>query len=337
MTALKKFERLECPGIWQASETAQRRDVIVSVGEATLIMTDQQETALVHWSLPAVERVNPGERPAIFRPGPDADDRLELTDNTMIKAIAKVQSAIARGRPHPGRLRLGLVSGIALLVGLLATFWLPGAMGDYTASVVPASKRAAIGESLLANIRRVSGKPCETVLGQQSLRRLHTRLFAQQSGKIVVVSSGVQRAQHLPGSIILLNRALVEDHEEIDVAAGYVLAENLRATDTDPLVRMLRQAGASTSFRLLTTGEISEKSLAKYAEYLLTSAADPVSDTALLKLFSTSKTRSTPYAYALDISGETTVGLIEADPGIQNALPILDDGDWVSLQGICGE
>ncbi len=337
MTALNDFDRLESPGIWQASADAQRRDVLVMVGDATLTISDQQATALAHWSLPAVERVNPGVRPAIFRPGPDANDMLELDDETMIKAIATVQSAIERRRPHPGRLRFGLISGSVLLFAALAIFWLPRAMVDYTATVVPATKRTAIGERLLSNIQRVAGKPCETVLGQQSLKRLQTRLFGNADGKIVVLAGGVQRAQHLPGNIKLLNRSIVEDYEEVDVAAGFLLAESIRAEKTDPLVRLLRNAGFAASFRLLTTGDLSDSDLSKYTETLLTSEPEPVTDNAILARFEGAEIRSTPYGYAIDISGESTVGLIEADPWKTNSVPILDDANWVSLQGICGE
>ena len=38
---------------------------------------------------------------------------------------------------------------------------------------------------------------------------------------------------------------------------------------------------------------------------------------------------------ALDASGETTLALIEADPFTTTPKPVLGDGDWVALQGIC--
>ena len=338
MTALKKFERLESPGIWLAGPDAQRRDVIVSVGDTTLTLSDQTETALAHWSLPAVQRINPGQRPALFRPGADATESLELTDDTMIRAIDKVQKAIERRRPHPGRLRLTLLGASVLLGAALALFWLPGAMIKYTASVVPDARRADIGEDLLANIRRVSGKPCDTALGQRALQQMHARLFPQQAGRIVVLTGGVQHAEHLPGNIILLNRGLVEDYEDPAVTAGFALAEDQRARQYDPLLRLLREVGLVPTFRLLTTGNIPDAALSAYAEILLNSPAAPISDAAMLARFQSAALRVSPYAYALDISGETTIGLIEADPISGDAVgAILSDSDWVSLQGICGE
>ena len=54
MTVLAEYQRLEAEGVWRADEDAQRRDVIVSIGEATLTLTDLNEVALTHWSLPAI-------------------------------------------------------------------------------------------------------------------------------------------------------------------------------------------------------------------------------------------------------------------------------------------
>ena len=52
----------------------------------------------------------------------------------------------------------------------------------------------------------------------------------------------------------------------------------------------------------------------------------------------TAEVSSAPYAYALDLTGETTLPLIEADPyaGSATGRQVLRDGDWVRLQGICG-
>ena len=72
MTALNEYDRLETTGLWRESPQAQRRDVHVSFGEASLIIRDRNDTALTHWSLSAVSRGNPGQRPALFHPGDDS-------------------------------------------------------------------------------------------------------------------------------------------------------------------------------------------------------------------------------------------------------------------------
>lgn len=338
MTALKQYARLESMGVWRESPATQRRDVVVSFGDSTLVISDKADTALAHWSLAAVRRLNPGQQPAVFSPGADATESLEIEDDTMVAAIEKVRTLIARRRPQPGRLRAGLLAaGLVLGLGLLV-FWMPTALLNHTVSVLPPATRSEIGTELLTAITRVAGQPCVTERGAAALSRLSTRLLGPEGGEIVVVPGGVRAAQHLPGGLILVNRALVEDHETPDVVAGYVLAETLRRASADPMARLLRAVGIPATIRLLTTGEVPAERLTTYAEQLLTAEPQPVAEAALLARFAAARVPSSAYAYALDISGERTLALIEADPMVAGgAVPVLADSDWVSLQGICGE
>ena len=146
------------------------------------------------------------------------------------------------------------------------------------------------------------------------------------------------QSRHLPGGIILLNRALIEDFEDPEVVAGHILVENLRAGQTDPVIELLQHTGLISAFRLLTTGNIAASSLDSYTETFLTQADHPVPQDRILSAFKAAAIRTSPYAYAIDISGETPIALIEADPVTPDATkPVLGDGDWVALQGICGE
>lgn len=336
MTALTEFERLEAPGIWYPSPEAQRQDVILSVGDATLVISDHREMALAHWSLAALERVNPGQRPAQYIPGPDAAERLEIDDDTMVRAIEKVRRAVRRQQPHPGRLRFSVGLGVGTTIIALAIFWMPDAVIGYTASLVPPAKQGAIGKDILERVQRVSGQPCAAPNGLRALELLANRLSVAAPPDIVVLRSGVKSTAHLPGRIILLNRAIVEDHESPDVAAGYLLAEMERADTSGALQPVLRGVGLWATLRLMTTGDIPPAALAVYAEGLFSQNPDPVMPGRLLSRFANAQIPATPYAYAEDISGETTIQLIEADPvPADQGVPVLSDGNWVALQSIC--
>jgi hypothetical protein len=76
MTVLEQYKRLEATGLWREAPDAQRREVIVSLGDATLMISTFSEIALTHWSLPAVARLNPGRQPALYAPGAEAEERL---------------------------------------------------------------------------------------------------------------------------------------------------------------------------------------------------------------------------------------------------------------------
>ena len=89
--------------------------------------------------------------------------------------------------------------------------------------------------------------------------------------------------------------------------------------------------------RLLTTGQLPAEALRDHAETLRTEPGAQVADATLLEAFTEAQIASTPYAFARDVSGETTLALIEADPFANaEAAPILTDDQWVALQGICG-
>ncbi|WP_299046068.1 hypothetical protein [uncultured Tateyamaria sp.] len=336
MTALSKYDRLEATGLWRASMDAQRREVIVSIGDATLVISDLNDRAITHWSLAAVEKgAIPEKGGASYYPDGDPDEVLELgpDEAEMIDAIDTLRRAVARARPKPGRLRwLGAAVSVSA-VAALAVFWLPGALVDHAMRVVPPVKEAEIGAALLARIERVSGQPCSSIEARPGLVALAGRTGA---ARVVILPAGVREALSLPGGTVLLNRALVEDYEEPDVAAGYILAEQVRSSDTPPLRMLLEHAGPRATGTLLTTGALPDHVLETFAEDQLSRPAVEMPHDRLLPGFAAAKVRSTPYARARDISGEATLPLIEADPmSGQQPAPIMRDRDWLQLQSIC--
>lgn len=336
MTALSAYQRLEASGLWRPSPDDQRREVIVSFGDATLTITDMNNRALTHWSLAAVRRTNPGQFPAIYAPDGDMGETLELAEDedVMIAAIEKLRAAVERARPRPGRLRV--ISGVAAIVAVLAIilFWLPEALVRHTVSVVPDIKRQEIGGDLLTRIERVAGAACDTGDARAAVNRLEARTGVR---RIVVLETGLEDSRALPGGIVLLNKALIEDFEDPAVVAGYVLSERVRMLQRDPLEDLLISSGPLATFRLLTTGTLDQGTLDSYAAHLLTADRPAVEDALLLGAFGQIGVPSTPYAYARDVTGETVLGLIEADPlAGQASQPVLPDRDWILLQSICG-
>ncbi len=337
MTALKEYQRLESGGLWRAGADAQRRDVVVSFGDATLVMSDGVGRPITHWSLPAVERLNEGTRPALYAPDREAVETLEIEDDLMIDAIEKVRRHIARGRAKPGRLRnVGVAAILGAVIGA-ALIWLPGALTRQTLLVVPMAKRSEIGATLLGHIQRLTGPTCRSPLGVQALDRLKTRVLgADAPGQIVVVPGELAAPLVLPGRIVVLGRAMVESPQDPAVVAGMVLAATTAMQGRDPLEPLLDHAGLPTTMRLLTTGDLPPDVLASYADVALrTIEPGPATDT-LIAAFAAAGIPSTPYAYALDPTGETTLPLIETDPMAGRPTdPILRDSAWISLQGIC--
>lgn len=336
-TALKRYARLESTGLWRDRPEAQRREVIVAFREATLVLSDpRSEAPLSHWSLPAIQRLNPGKMPALFGPDDSGAETLELDDATMISALETVRGALESRRPKPGRLRGVLLGAGTVLVAAAGIFWLPEALITHTASVLPAATRAAIGQTVLADVQRLTGTPCTNPLGSYALTALSDKLFGPHRAQILIMRDGLQGATHLPGGVILIDRKIVEEKNGPEALAGFALAERLRAETSDPMLAVLRYAGLTPTFRLLTTGSLPDSAIEGYGETVLKAPPAALDQQALLARFGTLGLSSAPYAYAIDPSGETTLGLIEGDPtrGLVPQ-PLMGDGDWVSLQDIC--
>ncbi|MBI6630803.1 hypothetical protein [Pontibaca salina] len=336
MTALKEYQRLEATGFWRATPEEQHREVIVSIGDATLVLSDMSDRALAHWSLAALERVNPGVRPAIYHPDGDPGETLELaeTEATMIDAIERLRRAVERARPRPGRLRqIGMLALFALLATALV-FWLPDALLRHTISVVPDIRRQDIGRALLTRIERNAGPACSNADTAAPLAALARRTGAR---KLVVLRRAPRDSLHLPGGVVLLSRALIEKQEDPAVVAGHILAERARAAQRDPLARLLANAGPLASFRLLTTGELTDATLDHHAERLLADPDIPLAEETLRDAFATAQVPSAPFARSRGNTGETMLALIKDDPMAgQYPAPVLPDRDWILLQTICG-
>lgn len=334
MTALNKYQRLEASGLWRANADAQRREVIASIGDATLVISDMQDRPLAHWSIAAIERANPGKTPATFHPYGDADETLELgeSETEMVGAIEKLRKAIHKSEPRSGRVRLLVGTAIVAAVVAGAVFWLPNALRAHVTSVVPQINRVVIGQDVLSHMGSITGSRCHEDVADAALDRLASRTGVRE---IIVVPGGIRDTAGLPGGGILVSRSVLEDHEDPAVVAGYVAAEALRVQMRDPLAHLLETGGISASFRLLTTGQLTEDTLLGYAEALATETAPVVSHAALAERFASLQLPGTPYAYAVDISGETTIDLIEADTLLGTVPPVLSDGEWVALQEIC--
>lgn len=340
MTALRKYQRLECGGLWRETPQDQRREVLVRFGDATLVLSDPKSGAAVsHWSLPAIERINKGQEPAIFAPGSDASESLELDDSDMIAALGTVRQAVQAATARPGRLRGVLLAGTAAAVVLAAVIWLPGALVSHTASVVPPTQRADIGQRALDDLVRVTGATCNDRLGLQALAALSERVFGPVDTPILyVLPEGIEQPLHLPGDVIILPRRLIEQANGPEAAAGAALVEHLRMKARDPIVPLLDYAGLRATFELLTTASLPDTALNGYGEAMLQAAPVTLPDATVLSAFEAAQIPATPYALAIDPDGTTTAGLAANDP-YKGLAPssLIPDESWVALQGICGD
>lgn len=329
MTALDKFDRLESLGLWKDTQSSQKKEVVVSFGKASLVLSDR-DTPITHWALGAVEISASNDGHVTYTPDKNGFETLEISDPTMNRAIAKVQKIIRKPRSHRGRIRLLSIGLIVISFCLLATFWLPTALADYTTTAVSDAKAREIGAKLMPHINQYAGRPCRTNASSFVIRKLEDRLANAQGNTIFIADLGARYSTHLPGGIILTNRALVEDFEGPEVLAGFVLMEKALQEHDPALKNLFMSAGPIATISFLISGHIDDDILAKFAKKQLTTPLTLPETGVLLDLFKTADVSSTPFAKALN-----NQGLEDGDPVTGTYEPLLTDPQWLALQSIC--
>ncbi|WP_378943984.1 hypothetical protein [Paracoccus sp. R86501] len=338
MTALTEFRRLEAQGSWKESPTAEPREVVVSIGEATLTLMDpRSDRPLSHWSLPAVVRLNPGKLPARYTPTSDTpDETVEIDDQLMVDGIERVQTAIARHRVKPGRLR-GVLTGLVLL-GLAGAFvmWLPDALVRHAAKIAPPAQLRTIGKAVLADLEQGTGPICHRNSGQQVLNWITPRLLDRKA-LVQVVPGPLNGALRLPGDMYLLGSDLLVSTTGPEAAAGHLIAAEIAQDEHQVTLQALEYAGAIASLRLMTLGTLPRNALVGYGEQLLDQPLIRPDVTALPAAFKEHDLLTEPYARSIDPTGASVLPLIDNDPmrGATGVRPLLTDEQWLALQQIC--
>lgn len=331
MTALQEYDRLESLGLWKQNHDAQRQEVVVSFGDSSLVLRDNNDRPVTHWSMAAIERVNPNARPAIYSVDASDGETLEIDDKTMVKAIERVRARIQRGRPKPGRLRVWMSMSIFAICIVAGIMWLPDATSRYAMRVVPEASVNDIARASIAQVNHLTGKACSTRYGERALRQLEQRLIGAPSNKILIVDMGNRKSASLPGGYILINKTLLADHDSPEVLAGYVLMERAAQDEQPTLFHLFRAIGMKKTLKFLITGDIETDKLAKFSEDRIRIPATPPAADTVQELFNIAELSNKQFIQ----TAPRYATLADRDNYALGYTPLLSDEDWISLQEIC--
>lgn len=303
MTAQKRKIRLEAPGIWQEEAGTPPRAVMVSFGNATLIMKDPAGRPLGHWALAGTRSVGQAENGAtIFAISPESAETLSLADAEMIAAIA----AVSRDYPmlsadpesaRPRRFPLGALA----LIGLLAAGLLygPDLLRDQAAHMVPPGQAREFGARMLTRLIEEHGPLCADPAGTRALADLARGAGAAEPAHVLDLG-GATPVAVLPGPLLLIDSAALATLGSPDEIAGWAGFALERDPETAALRVMMAGAGPLASLRYILTGRLNDAAIARAAEAAL--APPP--------------------------GAEGFIPLAQASPA-------LSDQDWKALRAIC--
>lgn len=333
--ALTRYRTLQGAGLWRPDGTAQRRDVAVILGSASLTLREARSGAVVaHWALAALTRANPGQTPALFRPGPETEgESLETDDATLIEALDTVHAAL--NPPPRGRwLRRGLLAaGLAAVVaGILL---LPHALIQRAAAIAPEAMRAQIGREALDQLIAQGGtaRLCADPAGRQALTLLRNRVLGPDWRVLVLDGLPELDAGHLPGRIIVLGRGLIERLDSAEALAGWIATQAVLHDGRDPLLDVLRHAGVRAVLGMLTSGALGEGALQGYAQARLNRPTAWPDAGAVAARLTDLGVAFDPFATSLPPAAARMAAVLAAGPDEGTAL--LTDGEWLTLQAVC--
>lgn len=374
MTALKGYAKLEAEARYFDGESAEPTSVVVSFGERSLVIMGFDEMPIAHWPLASLRALGRrGDSAAQLVPHPDSDERLVISDREMLAAIAKVCPDLHH-RPvdRRGVRRAFVWSGGAAAALVLMMFVLIPALAGRLALLIPPEREQQLGDAVVEQLKTIltyigtGERPviCDTPSGVAALEAMTGRLAPELDMpyplRVGVLDHGMVNAVALPGGRVLLFRGLIEAASTPEEVAGVLAHEIGHVIHRDPTRQALRAAGTAGILGL-ALGDVFGASIVVVATDAVLNAsyqreAEARADGEAHHLLAEAGLPSTPFAEFFQKMraryGDTegALKLLSSHPGLAERAeraaeadrigdgpfePVLDDQQWVALNGIC--
>ena len=278
-TALRNYTRLESVGLWTPPGADREEEVLVSLGEATLVLSDLADRPVAHWSLPALRRVS--GTPATYAPGLEDGERLVVEDEEMTRALDLVIDAARE--PSPRR-RLRRLVGLAAMSAAVAAvaFVGPDLLRRQAAAALSPVQVDDLGREVMT--RLPDARLCADPYGMRAMERLTRAALGPAAQPVHVVTPGpAGGAVPVPGAIVLSGGTVAEAGTPADLA-GRLRSAAADAKRSPPVGTFLAEAGPLSLTELLTTARWPEAALRRYADRVAVMEAPPPAEIAPVNL-----------------------------------------------------
>ncbi|HSF91229.1 MAG TPA: hypothetical protein VLA51_03375 [Paracoccaceae bacterium] len=337
MTALEKYARLESVGFWREKPDAKEVEVVVSFGDATLVLSDFAENLLAHWALPAVQKIAESDGETIFSPDGEGHETLRISDAEMLTAIKLVSRAGSFPKP-PSKLSRWIVPTLLAVGAVAFALWAPDQIRAQAVEISKGPAAQLLSDKMLAAAKDQVGAPCKDPRGLAANDIVLRRLFRTDPPKVVILPNA-PRPMRLPGGVLLVDRATLQSLPNAEAFAG--LLAYLHASHSERvLTQTIKGASLSELLQYLGKGVMPETALRAGFENLLQDPPNWILPNGRFgELMNEANLPTTPVAEAVAAKG-APVALVRAllqsnSVDERGYLPVLRDQDWVALREIC--
>jgi hypothetical protein len=202
MTAIKKYKRLEAVGLWLDNNYETSKEVIVSFGKTSILITDKNEVPLTHWSIYSVFILKKEGERVVYSVDSKGQETLEIDDPDMIKAISLFSKELKLGQGKRLLQKRSLWFFITL-VSLFLIFFSPFLIKEIAVRTTTTERARLIIIKLLADKEYKKENICYP---KKTMNPLEKLIAKENSDKpilsIEVVQSLSSEPYLLPGAIL---------------------------------------------------------------------------------------------------------------------------------------
>ena len=203
MTAIKKFNRLESKAVWIEDIEKSPKKVIVSFGKSSIIISDENELPLDHWSFSTIKLISKTEKNTIFSQETNKSEKLIIEDNEMINAIILIINSKKVSHKYVTRLNKLLNYFFSILL-ILLLFFFPDILRKIILEITTPKNEIVFYDKPL-NELKIKGEICynnEKIAKFE--KRLNDSLNYLNHMKIIIIKYGLDNPKLLPGGRIII-------------------------------------------------------------------------------------------------------------------------------------
>ncbi|QHQ35559.1 hypothetical protein [Algicella marina] len=335
MTALDEYVRLEATGLWRENEDEPWREVLVSFGNSSLVLSDFRERALTHWALAAIVPAEETPHATRFAPDPESTELLEISDPEMITAIRTVTERARHRQSEPASRRSlkPFVYLLLLTVLVAGALYLPGVLRDRAFAMIPPERAALLGSDIAESY---AGERCRYRPGHRGIAQIRQRAGVEGARAPLVVQAEKPFIARLPGGQTLLSAVLVEEAASPEALAGWLILADEYTTKDTVLFQLMHQKSTLEVLNFLFSGEIATADKRWMANAFATTPPPPnplVIETVRARLAA----RNIPEEDFLTHlqRRHPSLRLLRVAEPRKDAVDMLTDQAWIAVQSIC--
>ncbi len=262
MTAIDKYTRLEALGQWREGPNTPPREVVVSFGNATLLLSDLNENPLCHWAMAATSRLSLDGANAVYTPDTEGFETLEIDDAEMVEAIAQVSRAAVNRNHRTPWLRWIFIGLLVAATGAIF-YTTPSLLQGQAVRMTGPESARKLGTDMVAALETDT---CRNPQADVARDIFQSRLFPDGRA-LLLIARDQQHATVFPGGVVVIGGdALQAMRGPSDLAR---LATTLFAQSEVALAQMFEASSPRELFKYITTGQLSDERLAQAAQSIV--------------------------------------------------------------------